>query len=630
MANKRGILWKSPRKFIDGNAPRAMRKFSPWYSAFNASGGGPTPPGCTSCMGEWTGDIATTLGAAALMLDGLCGHQATFDAAAGRSASASPIANAVPLNWPTNEIRGVYLDLTTATSFTITGIGDVLVDLTMSAALYLLTTEQIVFAASSTNFGVLVFITDFAGNVIDYGATGFAETNGIFLGINGGGEVFITTPTQAGYGIPSEVNSGQPLTTISTTNTVISGAIADIPVSRTGWTGGASASYLTDATTIPALLYPAGKVVKDLCGNSIVSTGAVDKSALKKAINNTPDNGETSYTPDSWDQYSSALSTAQSVYADVAATQSAVDIAASDLTDAFNGLTLRAYFGTLVSELGKAVKFPYSADQESWYTAPTWADLQSAISSGQIVAGDLNSTQSAVDAATIGLTSAESALVYISCTNCAGGFDDTFAVSPYIPFTSSLGPCGEVRTGSTGPSGEGAVAASTIVDTVDWGAGELRVYELRVLKWGYWYGSVACGAGFRNENSGKFFGVCYVSADGGGVRVFFNANDIDGGFYDVQISPTPSTSAPSSLNLLIGISGGATPKFYFIWEGGYHSASISSISDYRQALIYRTFVHQPEATSQLVRSAADFTVTIPDMSADGITAVKDFCGNVVM
>ena len=143
-------------------------------------------------------------------------------------------------------------------------------------------------------------------------------------------------------------------------------------------------------------------------------TPEVDKTALKSAIEAAKQLNEEEYTANSWASLQTALSEAETVYADEEADQAAVDTATSNLNAAIEALVKNEDPTPEVDKtaLKSAIEAAKQLNEEE-YTANSWASLQTALSEAETVYADEEADQAAVDTATSNLNAAIEALVKV-------------------------------------------------------------------------------------------------------------------------------------------------------------------------------------------------------------------------
>ncbi len=133
----------------------------------------------------------------------------------------------------------------------------------------------------------------------------------------------------------------------------------------------------------------------------LVLRGA-DKTALKDSLRYVQGLTESDYLPDSWQALETALAQAKLVNKDADAEQEAVDEATAALDSAIDALRVaeadRTALGDAIEAAGKL--------QESSYSEPSWARLQSALQSAMTVVADAGARQSALDKAAAAIHSA--------------------------------------------------------------------------------------------------------------------------------------------------------------------------------------------------------------------------------
>ncbi|OZG62320.1 serine protease [Bifidobacterium lemurum] len=137
----------------------------------------------------------------------------------------------------------------------------------------------------------------------------------------------------------------------------------------------------------------------------------VDKTDLQSAVDKAKALVEADYTAETWAAFATALSDAQAVLDNAAATQSDVDAALTALQTAMQALKPAT---TEPEQVNKAV-LQAAVDSakalvEADYTAETWAAFATALSDAQAVLDNAAATQSDVDAALTALQTAMQAL----------------------------------------------------------------------------------------------------------------------------------------------------------------------------------------------------------------------------
>ncbi len=128
-----------------------------------------------------------------------------------------------------------------------------------------------------------------------------------------------------------------------------------------------------------------------------------DKSALADAIAAAQAKGKDDYTPNSWNaaDLENVIASAQGVYDDANADETAISGAITALNEAIGKLVEKADKTALNAAIGTA---PAVAENEA--TSASWAAYQDALSAAQTIAADDNASQDDVDNAASALTTA--------------------------------------------------------------------------------------------------------------------------------------------------------------------------------------------------------------------------------
>ncbi|MBE6774144.1 MAG: hypothetical protein E7544_07960 [Ruminococcaceae bacterium] len=139
-----------------------------------------------------------------------------------------------------------------------------------------------------------------------------------------------------------------------------------------------------------------------------------DKTELEAAIATLPTVSQDIATSASWKAYTDALATAQSVFADDAATQDAVDAAKNALLTAINNVAELGFCDYTALNAAIADYEATLADKAD-YTADSWADYEAAYTAAKAVETNLRNDEAGVNAAKIAaatkaLTDAKAAL----------------------------------------------------------------------------------------------------------------------------------------------------------------------------------------------------------------------------
>jgi hypothetical protein len=122
-----------------------------------------------------------------------------------------------------------------------------------------------------------------------------------------------------------------------------------------------------------------------------------DKAALQILVNIAALYREATYTPATWETFSDALDGATAILSNVNAVQTYIDAAYTALYDALQNLARRANFSTLQTVVDAAQAVVDNIDD---YVPSSVAGLSDALAAAKLVAGDLNATQTQVNAAT--------------------------------------------------------------------------------------------------------------------------------------------------------------------------------------------------------------------------------------
>ncbi|MEK5031537.1 S-layer homology domain-containing protein [Paenibacillus sp. FSL R7-0302] len=141
---------------------------------------------------------------------------------------------------------------------------------------------------------------------------------------------------------------------------------------------------------------------------ALVLKPVVDKSKLQAEVDVSSTLDEEDYTPGSWTNYESKLTTAQAVLTSSTATQAEVDTALAELTAAREALVLKPDKSKLQAE----VDLSSTLDEED-YTPGSWTEYESKLTTAQAVLTSSTATQAEVDTALAELTAAREALVEV-------------------------------------------------------------------------------------------------------------------------------------------------------------------------------------------------------------------------
>ncbi|WP_342546828.1 S-layer homology domain-containing protein [Paenibacillus sp. FSL P2-0089] len=183
------------------------------------------------------------------------------------------------------------------------------------------------------------------------------------------------------------------------------------------YTPGSWTSYESKLTTAQAVLGNATATQAEVdaalaelsaAREALVLKPVVDKSKLQAEVDLSSTLDEEDYTPGSWTDYASKLTTAQAVLASATATQAEVDTALAELTAAREALVLKPVVDK--SKLQAEVDLSSTLDEED-YTPGSWTNYESKLTTAQAVLGNATATQAEVDTALAELTAAREALV---------------------------------------------------------------------------------------------------------------------------------------------------------------------------------------------------------------------------
>ncbi|WP_339238812.1 S-layer homology domain-containing protein [Paenibacillus sp. FSL R5-0517] len=172
-----------------------------------------------------------------------------------------------------------------------------------------------------------------------------------------------------------------------------------------------------------------GPVARDI----VVVNKSVLHSKYNDVIGETLE--ESAYTEESWVALDDAMNEAERVLNDPTATQTQVDQALQDLTDARNGLIPTTSVPVVDKSAlqAKVIEITDENLEESAYTPGSWVALDNAMNEAERVLNDPTATQAQVDQALQDLTDARTGL-----TKVIG--NDTSTLQTLIPSTGSLSP----------------------------------------------------------------------------------------------------------------------------------------------------------------------------------------------
>lgn len=168
-------------------------------------------------------------------------------------------------------------------------------------------------------------------------------------------------------------------------------------------------------------------------------TALVFTGALKAAVSAVKSLPSGAYTASSWATLQSALSAAEGVVANPAATQAQVSDALTNLKSAVDGLALDTSNGGTTSVADKAALNSAineaNGKVQSDYTADSWSAMQTALTEAKNVAANPAASQAQVDAATSNLNRAMAALQHTTVTNDSA---DKSALNSFIADSDKL------------------------------------------------------------------------------------------------------------------------------------------------------------------------------------------------
>ncbi|WP_339258019.1 S-layer homology domain-containing protein [Paenibacillus sp. FSL R5-0713] len=172
-----------------------------------------------------------------------------------------------------------------------------------------------------------------------------------------------------------------------------------------------------------------GPVARDI----VVVNKSVLHSKYNDVIGETLE--ESAYTEESWVALDDAMNEAERVLNDPTATQTQVDQALQDLTDARNGLIPTTSVPVVDKSAlqAKVIEITDENLEESAYTPGSWVALDNAMNEAERVLNDPTATQAQIDQALQDLTDARTGL-----TKVIG--NDTSTLQTLIPSTGSLSP----------------------------------------------------------------------------------------------------------------------------------------------------------------------------------------------
>lgn len=185
-------------------------------------------------------------------------------------------------------------------------------------------------------------------------------------------------------------------------------ALVETDYTPNSWTGFPQA--ISDAQTVYDNANASQAVVDtavtdlDTAINALVARA--DFSVLNQTIAAAQALEETDYTPNSWTVLQQSLTDAQTVAADLNATQTQVNQSNTALNNAMSSLVERANKTALQATISEA-----ETKIEADYTPASWSSFSSALSQANAVNGNLNATQAETDTANSDLSTAMAGLV---------------------------------------------------------------------------------------------------------------------------------------------------------------------------------------------------------------------------
>lgn len=140
-----------------------------------------------------------------------------------------------------------------------------------------------------------------------------------------------------------------------------------------------------------------------------------DKTALKTKLDQAKALNQADYKPETWTAFKTALDAAEAVYADANATQTQVNTALTNLTNAIAGLKkVTPDDGQEVNKDALKAKIKEVKDAQETYTPASWAAFKPALDAAEAVAAKADATQKEVDDALTALNAAMDKLVKLA------------------------------------------------------------------------------------------------------------------------------------------------------------------------------------------------------------------------
>ena len=204
-------------------------------------------------------------------------------------------------------------------------------------------------------------------------------------------------------------NLAEAINNLDTDNTELEKAIAiSLPYEEPDWSVASWAAFetaLADAWTVYEDSDATQKEIDDATAELLLrkSQLTTDKTALNTAIGTAGSKTESDYAPASWAAMQTALTTANTVYADPDVVQSVIDSTTLALNNAIDGLTTdKTALNTVITLAGTKT--------ESEYSAASWTAMQTALSEANTVYADPDAVQSEINAKETALSAAITAL----------------------------------------------------------------------------------------------------------------------------------------------------------------------------------------------------------------------------
>ncbi len=140
-----------------------------------------------------------------------------------------------------------------------------------------------------------------------------------------------------------------------------------------------------------------------------------DKTALKAKIDEAKALKQTDYKPETWTAFKTALDAAEAVYANANATQTEVNTALTNLTNAMAGLKkVTPDDGQEVNKTALKAKIDEVKEAQATYTPASWDAFKPALTAAEAVLAKADATQKEVDDALTALNAAIAKLVKVA------------------------------------------------------------------------------------------------------------------------------------------------------------------------------------------------------------------------